>query len=558
MLTQIGNLSGSPRILIVDNEKRTVHIFQDLISHWGYVPIIASGEGPALLEDAKNKAREYRCQLALVDMRLIDDSDNDDISGLELVNQIRPAISIVVSGHGNLKIAVGSIQKNGAAGFVEKNDLPLGLQEKIKWEAAKNCAHARELKIYPSEIMVSIKKTLFDANVAPEYHDQVEDILARLFPTASTLRLEKMNTGDDTSGIATAPRPRSVVLKVYEDEFQPVIIKLARKTKIKKETNRFSQYIKGRLVGNFVPKLEDSCCLWDIGGIKFSYVGSIDQTFGHFFQSASVPTIEKTLERFFKITWSYHFKRAKDRFDVSLFELYCSVLDHDWYERALKFKIPNPEIFMGADVWRRINAKDPIEWLIQKIGSNTTGDASHVAKTSIAVTHGDLHADNMLVDDSQNAWVIDFERSGEGHALQDFIELESDIINRMTLGNQNFSDYYHLCLAVASSQTTGKMNIACLADAGSDMQKVIQIIATIRSLAQECTGIVDARQYMLGLFFNTIFRATIDKDFRIMDDDQIRSQRSALMLASILCFRLEHWDEPWPPKQWENLQGESK
>ena len=42
-------------------------------------------------------------------------------------------------------------------------------------------------------------------------------------------------------------------------------------------------------------------------------------------------------------------------------------------------------------------------------------------------THGDLHSQNILLDDNGQAWLIDFYRTGAGHILRDLIELETDI-----------------------------------------------------------------------------------------------------------------------------------
>lgn len=50
--------------------------------------------------------------------------------------------------------------------------------------------------------------------------------------------------------------------------------------------------------------------------------------------------------------------------------------------------------------------------------------------------------------DTGNIWVIDFEPTGKGHILQDFAELEADIINRLESHNQNIPSFYKLCLTV--------------------------------------------------------------------------------------------------------------
>jgi hypothetical protein len=175
-------------------------------------------------------------------------------------------------------------------------------------------------------------------------------------------------------------------------------------------------------------------------------------------------------------------------------------------------------------------------------------DVSRVTETRIAVTHGDLHGDNLLVDNTGNAWAIDFERSGMGHILQDFVELEADIINRLEAHNENISSFYKLCLTVVGQSTLREFEIHEMKCKDPDVQKALQTISILRSLAGQCTGVLDTQQYLFGLLFNTIFRATI-----IKDEAHRQSQLRALMLASIICHRLDHWGESWPPLEWEIL-----
>jgi hypothetical protein len=168
-----------------------------------------------------------------------------------------------------------------------------------------------------------------------------------------------------------------------------------------------------------------------------------------------------------------------------------------------------------------------------------------VETTQKAVTHGDLHGDNLLVDSRKNTWVIDFERTGEGHALQDFIELEADIINRLDAFFDHPSSFYQLCIVVARQTNIKKLEENELRSTDPRIEKALKAISLLRSLALQCTGIQDARQYLLGLLFNAIFRATINNSVRYR-----KHQQQALMLAAIFCHRLEHWNEPWPPEEW--------
>jgi ActR/RegA family two-component response regulator len=535
-----------PRVLIVDNEERTVRMFQGFLELWGYSAIIAQGIGNTLIEDAISKAREFRCQLALIDMRLIDNFDDDDVSGLNLIEKIKPTASIIVSGYGTLQLALETVQERGARDFFEKSGDPLTLKYKLDKAADKVCASRKRWNVIPPEMLSAIAQTLFDPEIPIKYHDQVLDVLAHLFPEADYLRLEKVNSGATSSGFSTAPRPRSVVLRVYEDDLQPVIVKMARANKVTKEVDRFKKHIKGRLVGNYIPVMVDHAALWDIGGIKLSYVDSIEETFGRFMFTQPIEKIKQSLEDFFTHTWSDHYKKAKEETNVSLFSLYCNVWDRDWYKRAHNFPMPDPIKTMDETLWHKEYIRDPIAWL-NKIAQNEGSklDPSLVEKTYIAVTHGDLHTDNLLVDSTQHGWVVDFERCGEGHVLQDFIELEFDVITRMTGMKEHFPDFYHFCIAIAGARQVDEVPFDNPALTGIETQKLLNVISIIRNLAGRCTEVTDARQYLLGLFFNTIFRATI-----ITKERQDKSQLRLWMLASILCHRLDHWDEPWPPNDW--------
>jgi ActR/RegA family two-component response regulator len=538
-----------PRVLIVDNEEQIVELYQEFMDVWGYSAVIAEGVGNDLLEDARRKAREARCQMALVDMRLADNFDDEDTSGLSLIKDLKPAETIIISGFGTLDLALETVKNRGAADFFEKSDDPDKLKTKMDKVSGEICAARKDTIIGPPDILELTMRTLFDPakHIPAEAHDQVLDVLVCLFPKARVLRLEKMSSAIGSSDFSTAPRPRSVVLRVYEDDLQPMIVKIARREKIQKEVENFEKYIRGRLVGKHNPVLEGHVELWDIGGIKLSYVGSIEETFANFVSTQPIEKITQSLENFFWQTWSGHYKNAKGRLNSSLLSLYCEVWERDWVNRAHNYILPDASDLMPLHLWEMARHHDPLDWLkvmIQNEGSEH--DPSMVEATCTAITHGDLHADNLLIDDTHHGWVVDFERTGEGHVLQDFIELESDIITRIACAREEFPAFYHFCVAIVSTDSLEEPPHETSSREDEETRKLLETIAAIRSLAVRCTQITDLRQYLLGLYFNTIFRATI----AVREQKQIKDLR-AWMLASVLCHRLAHWNQPWPPEEWK-------
>lgn len=147
----------------------------------------------------------------------------------------------------------------------------------------------------------------------------------------------------------------------------------------------------------------------------------------------------------------------------------------------------------------------------------------------------------MLVDEHRHIWAIDFERSGPGPILQDFVELEVDIITRLAgLPEDDFMSLYTLGVWLARSKNFHELP-DLPADVAPHMKKTMQVITCLRRLAGECSGETDARQYLWGMICNVLFRATL------LPPKKQRSQHRALMLGSIFCHRLDRWDEPWPP-----------
>ncbi len=547
--------SFQPRILVVDNDPDYRQLYRHLLPRWGFVAIEAQGYGDGLIVDAIEKAHGFRCHLALVDMRLQFGDAVEDFSGLDLVPLLKPTESIIVSAWGDHKTARRSILEKGALSFVGKEEGVERWQEEVESAAARFCFSRRGMQIGPQKIIDQVVSLLL-ADVPGAPVDEVQDLLARLFPAANYLEVEGLDSPDHlehTSSpvtLSAVPRPNSVILKVREDGRQPVIAKLARAKRIEQEVAKYGDHIQGQLVGHYSPILTHHAILWDLGGAVYTLLGTHKiTTFSKHYANAPFEAIHTSLERFFGGVWEnlYREKRATQR--VSLFKAYCDVWERKWYYQKVRAIPPfDPAEGMGQEAWERLQVVDPVRWLVERAGEDEAAPAyPFVGEVMFGITHGDIHGDNLLIDDQGNAWVVDFERSGWGPILQDFIELEADIINRLTCVDDNFQLFYALCVSVARQD-----ELCCFENPSQDMPiqllKPLQVISSLRRLARDQTSIVDARQYLLGLLFNTLFRASL-----MRSENEVKCRQRALMLASILCHRLDHWGQAWPPAHWPPL-----
>lgn len=194
---------------------------------------------------------------------------------------------------------------------------------------------------------------------------------------------------------------------------------------------------------------------------------------------------------------------------------------------------------LNSSLFSKFRIPDPVEWIQKNVIEK---DESTVEKVKVSVIHGDLHGDNLLVDDNRNIWVIDYERCGEGHVYQDFVELETDIINRMSGIHERPEEFVNFCLRIVAPQELNDFPT----EAGKipQINKAFQSIACIRSFAAKCTDRDNIQEYFWGLMFNMVFYSALIKK------EHPEKIEFPLLLAGIVCHRLEHWGENWPPTDW--------
>ena len=109
-------------ILIIDDEEDILDTLSEVISKWGYLPIVAR-DG----EDALKKFDEVPIDLILSDIRM---PKMDGLSLLEKIKRLSPhTIIILLTGYPSIETAVKAM-KNGAFDYLTK---PINLDElKVK------------------------------------------------------------------------------------------------------------------------------------------------------------------------------------------------------------------------------------------------------------------------------------------------------------------------------------------------------------------------------------------------------------------------------------------
>jgi hypothetical protein len=359
--------------------------------------------------------------------------------------------------------------------------------------------------------------------------EEVHWVLGHILPRASELRVDSLRgTG------------QSVVLEGRINGMaSPALIKIGRAVKIQQEIDNYERFIYRQLSATYHAIMDQRYCWWNLGSILYTFIGSNSgvESFSDFYQRAKTRQVRDVLTRLYEriLISLYH---RKSLLQDSIFEVYDSSLNltkrlRDFSGPAIGFGLP-----------------DPINWVM------SNKQRSHLRQEHVlifeAISHGDLWGENILVEGTR-CWVVDYERTGWGHALRDFVELEVDIITRLVrLSSEDLIVFYELAIALARPSTVlGYLPYwtARLKD-NSEALKAFNAIDHLRYLADRIMGYMDVREYYWGLLLDALFATTLAPAGS-------PQQERTLLLASVLCGRLENWGrEEWPPKGWPQVEWE--
>ena len=159
-------------------------------------------------------------------------------------------------------------------------------------------------------------------------------------------------------------------------------------------------------------------------------------------------------------------------------------------------------------------------------------DRKHVYshRVWLAVTHGDLNEHNVLVSPDRRSWLIDFYRTGKGHILRDFVELETAIKFSLT-HLESYAERMQLeQLLLEQKNLQEDIKVDCSAA----YARAVQVIAHLRSLAGEVLGLErEMEEYQVALLLQTLKLLSVDF---LHPDEHSRGQ--TLLAAAMICTRL--------------------
>jgi len=529
------NVFCKGRILIVEDDARYREQLEKTFAPRGFVVKAAQGEGQSLLNSARQTVREFRPHVTIMDLRLLSKPPHQaDYSGMSLIDEpdfafTRCVVYSAYLGHNHI-LARELLYKPNVDDVVARQEVER-LKQAVQNSFKRLCACRSEFDVrWPAAWGIGrITEAIFgkESSVPP---DIIVDVLGRLFPDgAKPLRLSPLYGMADATSVA---RSRSVLLEASLPRRRPFVIKLAPRDRISKEVKAYDQYIDQSLGGSVYVQSRGNAVFWDVGAIHYSFVGSPQHTIkslSAFYQQEPDPAnILKPLRHFFEEAWRPHYTDSRSRLDESLFVAYDRV-------RGLRSLLAELQAEGGLTLpGLPPELHDPVKWVLEH------EDDSGTFTSHEAVTHGDLHGDNLFVE-ADHAWAIDFEQSGPGPILRDFVELELDIVTRLMLpSGDDPEEFFRTALALTAPRSAKEaVRLPAPPRPTAELRKATEVVSGLRSMAADVTGFIDMREYYWGLLVALLGSSSSHKD---------SPQRDRItLLAAVTASRLEHWHEHWPP-----------
>lgn len=217
----------------------------------------------------------------------------------------------------------------------------------------------------------------------------------------------------------------------------PTVIKIGPRDPIAQERMSFERI--EEVLGNNAPRVVDFAELGDRGGIKYRYAAMLDgavRVFQDQYQEVEADVVagrrelnQETMQPLLSVL-DVVFREQLGRLYQAAEPEKTDLLSY--YEFSAKF---------APGVRRRVTAilgSDPEKTEILPglpasiVCDFYEKDLSRIrlsrSSTRLAYVHGDLNGRNIVIDPSNNVWIIDFFHAHRGHVLRDLLKLENDIL----------------------------------------------------------------------------------------------------------------------------------
>jgi hypothetical protein len=492
------------RVLVVEPSEQRRTITEENLKQYDFDVYLAEGSGSQIMIDAQQKVMAHYCHVVLVTATAVGTISITHPDTTTIRKRLAPAGVVIYNPQPDDAIAYVAGWHH--MGYVRYTDTPQHLAAVVQEHA-----HKRELRIdWPDTTFQQDLAEILQLPAERLTTQTLRDLLGRVFPRAVGVNLKHLPALAASANAASAVR-RAMVLwtqehRLYTNYLTPKITKIGTRERIEREVRNYHNHVDGQLEQNRQARLEGHSLLWHIGAIGYEFLGASPdemRTFREYYAENDSTTVLHVLRTLFLKTCHAWYRDSREIVkDASLYEQYNAVLEIDKHLGRLDHSSYRLT-FDGVEG----DLPNPVLWVLRE------GHKIKFEQITRCISHGDMHSDNLFVDQSDMAWLIDFEQTGPSHALRDYVELEADIKLRLTpYATDDPAGLVALDRALLASRSLGDMLVPPPPIIqNKPLYKAFQIIAGLRHLAYLATGVSDIREYNQALLYETLFMASMRK-----------------------------------------------
>lgn len=560
-------------VLLIDNIPGLVEANVADLQQQGYTAI-----GVTAAHDALELIKDRWIHLVVIDLRLSDEADALDYSGVELaINplfQMYPRIIYTAypsfetyrrlqKHFGQLpeSLIISSKQEQPLIEIVADAFGPTATDRRS--QVGINFAQRLEYTDRPdTRALVSLLEDMpDDGNLFMDRVREVEDLFGKAFPDCEALTISLLAQGRRSGFVLIVTRQRD------GEVLQPLIVKCGERALINREYRNYQDHVKDRVyrVANLIEDRPTQTL--HFGLLKYRIADDDIEntlTFADFYRQQLSPIVEAAIQHLFREAKSPWHKPDMIRQRASSLSRFYEdrLLFHSRRSTADR---PTRWAEVGVDLRRVLSTMPPQirvtqqeQSLVWTIGTRTWRlpephrflTALHERPSELFPPvylecrgHGDLHAENIRVDDDARVWLIDFEHAGWGPLLQDAVELESSIrfgllqdrqIERLLYFEEALASQRDLRIEPEAPQPILESN---------DLMKAFDVITTLRQEAGQLES-AQLADYFLGLIYQALRMLKQERPHYI-DLSRLNIYKvHALFVASVYCHQLALLQNP--------------
>lgn len=501
------------RILFVDNDPDFLSTRAEFLENDGYEVIKASS-----IQEAQKYINELWIPIAILDIRLTDDDDEKDLSGLTLVRSenLISVVKIVLTNYPNISIVreLLQLQSGGlrlTVDVLSKQEGPDVMLETVRQAFKANVGINFELGIdwrardcY--SLAKSINPELSGASLTNRC-EELEDLFRRLFYRKDHIRIDHM-LWHRNGRVA-------LIVFAFKEGAKPesFVVVCGQKAIVNEEAKRFEEFSPkapseiGTILSMKVETTHFAANAYTVTANDLENA----QTLNEHYHSASEKAVNDTLTNLVQQTlqeWHQNKPIIDDNYTarslyqqrLGLTEQYFSKTDFDERMNVILSQI--------AITGSRVTYKDKV--LTFELGNQYFSfpdpllifpQSPHPKEEILAmIVPGTLSGDNILTDKSGHAWLTDFADAGLAPLHWNFVAIETAIRFDWTEANELLRRYeLEYCLL---NTDFAKPDIR---DLEPMFRKPARAIQTIRKLAAQTVG-NDVMAYHRGIFFQAVRR----------------------------------------------------